>query len=84
MTSDPSRVRAVVSVLRRVILPSSDLCLHLPSQSAVLGETGELVWGLGQGTTSWPAIIRKGRGDHLLARSVTVEWYAEKTTTLVS
>lgn len=54
---------------------------HFVCQAAVLGETGELVWGRSSGSSSWPAVIRKGRGEHGV---VTVEWYGQRTSTAVS
>ncbi|XP_029690198.1 uncharacterized protein isoform X1 [Takifugu rubripes] len=60
-----------------------------PRSSAVqmpplVGETGELVWGQSSGSSYWPAVIREGQGIRGLGGFVRVEWYGQKTSTLIS
>lgn len=62
-----------------LISVSSYLC-----QPPLVGETGELVWGQSSGSSYWPAVIREGRGIRGLGGFVRVEWYGQKTSTLVS
>lgn len=58
--------------------------LFLTSQPPPVGETGELVWGQSSGSSYWPAVIREGRGIRGLGALVRVEWYGQKTSSLVS
>lgn len=63
------------------ILTSASSCLCQPP---LLGETGQLVWGQSSGSSYWPAIIKEGQGIRGLGGFVRVEWYGQKTTSLVS